>query len=80
MFAKSPTAITSPTRKQADKPKVDSKDLSFLEYCTENHIPFNDLDALLFKLQSSRDSFELFSLYLNHYSLYNKDQEIGAAK
>ena len=38
---------------------------SFVDLCRENLIPFSKADALLYKLQGQKDTFNIFSVIFN---------------
>lgn len=51
---------------------------TLLDFCREQNIPFNDTDKLLYKLQQSKDNYEIYRVIFD--SLTNNNKPFVAAK
>jgi nitrate/TMAO reductase-like tetraheme cytochrome c subunit len=51
---------------------------SLLDFCRDKNIPFNETDKLLYKLQQSKDNYEIYRVLFDSLTNNNKPFEAAA--
>ena len=66
-FPSNPAYFNQKNVSRADKLKFQKQNQTFLDFCREQNIPFNTADEMVYKLQTSKEHFQIFRVYFDAF-------------
>lgn len=79
-FPSNPAYFNQKNVSRADKLKFQKQNQTFLDFCREQNIPFNTADEMVYKLQTSKEHFQIFRVYFDAFVDNCKPSDDKSAK